>query len=74
MEKIFIFAIIFMIIVVIAMFFFVSQMSIGMGKNVQELSLELDRVSKAHPPYHPLSLGANFAKLVVSFISFFTGS
>ena len=70
MEKIFIFAIVFMFIILLAMFFVVSRMSTGMSKNVQELRLELDKTQ--YPIYHPLGLSTAFLKAILSFLSLFT--
>jgi len=69
MQKIFIFAVIFMFIILIAMFFFVSRMSTAMNKNVQELRLELDKVRA--PIYTPLGLSTTFLKAILSFLSLF---
>ena len=69
MEKIFIFAIVFMFIILIATFFFVSLLKTGMSKNVKELRLELDKAR--YPIYHPLGLSTAFLKAILSFISLF---
>ena len=69
MEKIFIFAIVFMFIVVIAMFLIVSRMSSGMSKSIQELSLELEETQ--YPLYHPLGLSSAFLRVILSFLSLF---
>lgn len=69
MEKIFIFAVIFMFIIVIAMFFFISQMKTGMSKNVQDIRLELDK--SQYPIYHPLGLSTAFLKAILSVLSIF---
>ena len=74
MEKLFVFAIIFMLIVVIVMFFFILQLKTGVSKDVQGLKSELDKVSGGLPVYHPLALSSAFLKLILSFISLFLPS
>jgi len=74
MEKIFIFSIIFLLIIVLAMFFFISYMKIGIGKNLQDIRSELDRVSEGVPAYSPLGLSTAIARAIFSFISLFIPS
>jgi len=54
------------------MFFFISFMKIGIGKNVQDIRTELDRVSEGVPAYSPLGISTAIARIFFSFISLFT--
>jgi len=56
------------------MFFFISYMKIGIGKNLQDIRSELDRVSEGVPAYSPLGLSTAIARAIFSFISLFIPS
>lgn len=74
MERIFILAIVIMVIIFLATFIFVVQMRSGLGKDVEELKSELDKVSEGVPLYSPMGLSTALARAFLSFLSLFISS